>query len=121
MFLSTQQKICIFVCACAKLLQWEATDFCIPIYTNTHTHTHTHTHIHNSASQVVLVVKNLPARAGDMDLIPGSGRYPGGGHGNPLQCSCLENPMERGAWRATVHGVTESQTRLKLLSTHTHT
>ena len=52
-------------------------------------------------------------------LIPGSGRSPGGGHGNPLQYSCLENPMDRGAWRATVHGVTKSWTRLKWLSTHT--
>ena len=46
-------------------------------------------------------------------LETGSGRSPGGGDGNPLQCSCLENPMERGAWRATVHGATKSQTRLK--------
>ena len=60
--------------------------------------------------QVVLVVKNLPANAGDlrdMDSIPGSGRYPGGGHGNLLQCSCLENPIIRGAWWAAVHRVTE--------------
>ena len=54
------------------------------------------------------VVKNLPARAGDMGLIPGLGRSPGGGDSNPLQHSCLENPMDRGAWQATVHGVTES-------------
>ena len=56
------------------------------------------------ASQVVLVVKNLPANAGevgDVGLIPGSGRSPGGGHGKPLQYSCLENPMDRGAWWAT--------------------
>ena len=46
--------------------------------------------------------------AGDMGLIPGSGRSPGGGHGNPLQYSCLENPMDRGAWWATVHKVAES-------------
>ena len=56
-----------------------------------------------------------------MDLIPGSGRSPGGGHGNPLHYSCLENPMDSGAWRATVHRVTESQTCLKPLSTHAHT
>ena len=58
-----------------------------------------------------LVVKNPPATAGDvgdLDLIPGSGRSPGGGNGNPLQYSCLENPMDRGAWQATVHRVTES-------------
>ena len=60
------------------------------------------------ASQVVLVVKNPPASAGDIrdtGLTPGSGRSTGGRHGNPLQYSCLGNPMERGAWWATVHGV----------------
>ena len=57
--------------------------------------------------------------AGDIDLIPGSGRSLGGGHGNPLRYSCLEDPRDRGAWRATVHGVTKSRTRLKWLSTHT--
>ena len=57
------------------------------------------------------MVKNLPANAGDIrdaSLIPGSGRLPGGGNGNPLQYSCLENPMDREAWQATVHGVTKS-------------
>ena len=57
------------------------------------------------ASQVALVVKNPPASAGDprdLGSIPGSGRSPGGGHGNPLQYSCLENPMARGAWWAVV-------------------
>ena len=58
------------------------------------------------------VVKNLPASAGDTGLIPGSGRSPGRGNGNLLQYSCLGNPMDRGAWRATVHGVAKSQTRL---------
>ena len=73
------------------------------------------------ASQVARVVKIPPANAGgirDTGLFPGSGRSPGGGHGNPLQYSCLENPMEREAWRATVHGVAKSPTRLKQLSTH---
>ena len=51
------------------------------------------------------MVKNLPANAGDMGLIPGSGRYLGGGDSNPLQYSCLGNPMDRGAWHATVHSV----------------
>ena len=51
-------------------------------------------------------VKNLPANAGDADSIPGSGRSPREGNGNPLKYSCLENSMDRGAWRATVHGVT---------------
>jgi len=57
------------------------------------------------------VVKNLSAKAGDMrdaGLIPGSGRSPGGGHGNPFQYACLDNPMDRGAWKAMVHGVTKS-------------
>ena len=56
------------------------------------------------------VVKNLPANAGDVGSIPGSGRSVGGGNDNPLQYSCLGNPMDRGAWRAVVHGVTKSQT-----------
>ena len=67
------------------------------------------------------VVKNLPANAEDTrdgDLIPGSGRSPGGGHGNPLQYSTLENPMDRGAWWATVRGVAKSRTVLKRLSMH---
>ena len=62
---------------------------------------------------MVLVVKNLPANAGDArdtGSILGLGRTPGEGHGSPLQDSCLENPMERGAWRATIHGVAKSQT-----------
>ena len=60
---------------------------------------------------MVLVVKTLPANAGDIrdaDLIPGSGRCPGGGHGNPLQYFCLKNLINRGAWQATVHGVADS-------------
>ena len=61
------------------------------------------------ASQVALVVKNPPASAGDVrDSVPESRRSPGGGHGNPLQYPCSENPMDRGAWQAAVHGVTES-------------
>ena len=61
-----------------------------------------------------------PAKAGDtrdMGSIPGLGRSPGGGHGNPLQCSCLENPLDRAAWRAIVHRAA-NHTRLKQLSTH---
>ena len=60
---------------------------------------------------MTLVVKNLPANAGevrDIGSFPGSGRSPGGGNGNPLQYSCLENPMDREVWQDTVHGVTES-------------
>ena len=69
---------------------------------------------------MALMVKNLPANAGDTrdaDSIPGSGRSPGGGKGNPLQYSCLKNSMGRGAWQAAVHGVTTNRTRLKQLST----
>ena len=65
------------------------------------------------ASQVALVVKNLSANAGyikDMGSFPGWGRSPGGGHGNPLRYSCLDNPMDRGAWWATAHRVTKSRT-----------
>ena len=60
------------------------------------------------------VVKNLPADAGNAGLTPGSGRSPGEVNGNPLQYFCLGNPMDREAWRATVHGVAKSQTRLSI-------
>ena len=69
------------------------------------------------ASQMALVVKNLLGNAGDirhMDSIPGLGRSPGGGHGNPLQDSCLENSMDRGAWWPTVYRLTESDTTEQL-------
>ena len=75
------------------------------------------------ASQVALAIKNPPANAGDIrntGLIPGSRRSLGGRHGNPCQYSCLENSMDRGAWRATVHRVAWSQTQLKWLSTHAY-
>ena len=62
----------------------------------------------------------LMQETGDMGAIPGLGRSPGGRHGNPLQYSCLENPMDRGAWRAIVHGIPKSWTRLKRLSMHAH-
>ena len=61
------------------------------------------------ASQVALVVKNTLTNARDTGLIPGLGRYSGEGDGNSLQYSCLEKPMDRGAWRAIVHGVRKSQ------------
>ena len=70
-------------------------------------------YVYIRASQVALVVKNQLADAGDIrdvGLIPGSGRW---GHGNPLQCSCLENPMDRETWRAMVHRVAKSWTQLK--------
>ena len=77
------------------------------------------------------MVNNPPANAGDLRYvgsIPGKGRSPGGGHGNPLYYSCMENPMERGAWRAMVHRIAESWKRLKqfgspahnLMNTHAH-
>ena len=66
------------------------------------------------------VVKKMPASAGDVSLLPGSRRCPGGRNGNPLQYSCLGNPMDRGPWQATVHGVTKSLTQL-CANTHTHT
>ena len=66
------------------------------------------------ASLVAQKVKNLPANAGDLGSIPGSGRFPGEGNGNPLQYSRLENSMDRGAWWATVHRVAKSQTRLNV-------
>jgi len=67
------------------------------------------------------MVMNPPTNAGDKrdtGSIPESGRSPGGGHGNPLQHSCLENPMDRGAWWATVHRVAKNHTQLKQLSAH---
>ena len=77
-----------------------------------------------AAIQVALVVKNPSANAGDakdVGWIPGLGKSPGGlGHGNPLQYSCLENSMDRGAWGVTVHRVSKSWTQLKRLSMHAH-
>ena len=67
----------------------------------------------------MLAVKNPPVNAGDVGLIPQPGKPPGQGHGNPLQYSCLETPMARGAWWATVHG--KSWTQWKRLNTHMHT
>ena len=72
---------------------------------------------------VVLVVKTLPVNSGDIrdaDLIPGSGRSLGKGHGNPLQYSCLENPMDRGTWSVIIHRVIKSWTQLKRHSMHAH-
>ena len=72
-------------------------------------HVFTCDYIFLHSSLVAQTVKNS-CNAGHLDLIPMLGRSPGGGHGNPLQYSCLENPMDKGAWRATVHGVSESDT-----------
>ena len=76
---------------------------------------HWSSHLTDVNSQVTLLVKNLPANAEDVrdvGLMPGSGRSAGDGNGNPLQCSCLESPMDRGAWWARVLGVTQRPTRL---------
>ena len=73
--------------------------------------------------QVVLVVKNPPASAGDVrdvGSIPESGRSPGGGHGNPLQYCCLENPMVRGVWWARIHWIAKCWTQMKHFSMHPH-
>ena len=91
---------------------------CIFIYKQTHvyryTHTHKYIHIHiYMGFPGDSVVKNLPTNARDVKeagSVSSSGRDPGGGHSNPLQYSCLENPMDRGAWWATVHRVSQSQT-----------
>ena len=77
---------------------------------------------HDWSDLVAAVVKNMHANARDIrdvGWIPRSGRSPGGRHGNPLQYSCLENPMDGGAWETAVHGVAKSRTWLKQLSTHT--
>ena len=84
-------------------------------YTNTQIHLPTLTY---RASHVVQMVKNLPFNAGETGLIPGSGRSPGDGNGNPLQYSCLGSPMVRGAWWATVQQVSKSQTRLNTKQQH---
>ena len=108
-------------------------------HTDTYTHKHTHTAYlghsdysnigwiyarpYTQSSQVALVVNAPPAHAGgikDIGLTPGSGRFLRGGNGNPLQYTCLEDPMDRGAWWATVYGVAKSQTRLSNQHTHTH-
>ena len=89
--------MCVYVCVCV----------CVYI------HTHIHIYKQSQASQVALVEKNLTANSEDMrdvDSIPRLGRSAGVRAFNPLQYSCLENPMDRGAWWATVHGVTKSQT-----------
>ena len=99
----------------ARILEWVTISFCTDS---------AHQYVSGSfASQVSLVVKNTAVNAGDareVDSIPGSGRYPEGEHGNPLQYSCLENPMDRRAWWATDHRVSKSQTWLTSPSTLSH-
>ena len=92
--------------------------FCVYIYVYIYTHIHISFYFYPyiatymQAFQVVLVIKKPPANEGDLreaGSIPGLGRSPGGGHGNPLQYSCLENLIDKGAWWATVHEVAKSQ------------
>ena len=64
------------------------------------------------------MVKNSPASAGESGSIPGLGKSPGEGNGTPLQYSCLGNPMDRGAWRATAHGIAKSRTQLRTRISH---
>ena len=82
------------------------------VMTKNYIESHSFNSLHLWPSQVVIVVKNLPTNTGDLRdavSIPGSGRSIGEGHGNPPQYSCLENPMDTGAWWATVCGVTKSR------------
>ena len=90
----------------------------IQIQINNYENIYRDVYICRQAFQVALVIKDPPVNAGDIrdvDLIPGLGRSPGGGHGNPLQYSCLENPMDRGICQAAAHGVAKSWTHLKHL------
>ena len=92
------------------------------LHSTFYTHTHIYTHAFTGASQVPLVVKNPSANAGDvrdMGSTPGLGRSLREGNGYPFRDSCLENPMDRGAWQATVHGVAKSQTWPKPVNKHT--
>ena len=93
--------------------------FSLPIYLLVNYRLFLHLDIVNNAGRyervgfrVSTVIKNLPAIAGGVGLIPGSGGYPGGRNGNPLHYSCQDKPMDRGGWWAVVHGVTKSQTWL---------
>ena len=83
-------------------------------------HSGTHWHLINT---IWMVIKNLPANAGDVSLIPWLGRSPGEGNDHPLQYSCLENPVDRGAWKATVHGVEKESDTVDWVAEHacTHT
>ena len=116
---SSQMQVCRYARVCARA----------------HTHTHTHTHPHSILQPESLFTpskmenmfewshaggsdgKESTCNAGDLGSIPGWGRFPGGGHGNPLQYSCLENSMDRGAWWATVQGVAKSRDTTERLST----
>ena len=85
---------------------------------NTHTHTHTHTHTQSpwGCKELDMTEQLSLCNVGHMGLIPGLGRCPGEGNSNPLQYSCLENPMDRGAWRAIAHGFTKESDTTERLS-----
>ena len=104
----------IFLLDCSLLVIRNSVDFCVlTLYPATLLSYNRFSYGIFRSSQVGLVVKNPPANAGDVrdvSSIPCLGRSPGGRHGNPLQYSCLENPTDRGAWRAVVHRVAKSQT-----------
>ena len=117
--------MCVCVCVCIYIYMYMY--MCIYMYTHTHIDTDGHT-------QKQLWIQGFPGgsdgkasacNAGDPGSIPGSGRSPGEGNGNPLQYSCLENSIDEGGWQATVHGVAKSRTRLsdftKSLSHYIHT
>ena len=103
---------CVGVCACVRA--WVCVRACVLVLSH-HGHFKCLTVLSIIPSQVALVVMNPPANAGDLrdvGSVSGLGRSPGGGNGNPIQYPCPENSMNREAWRATVHGVTKSRTRL---------
>ena len=106
-FLSFLENLYIYLCIYIEYIH-----IFIYLCVYTHTHTHTHTHTYNLGLPWWLSVKNLPANTGDVGSVSRWGKTPGEGNDSPLQCSCLGNPMDRGAWCAAVHEVTKSWTRL---------
>ena len=118
--------ICVMLFFSRKMMVHCAHWFCILPFSLTHLGYLCKSEIYKFFSLIFMTkffpggsaVKESAYSAGDMGLIPVLGRAPKGGNGNPLRYSCLENPMDRGAWWAKVHRVTKSWTRLKQLSTH---
>ena len=102
---------------CARIYIYRVNKY-ICTYTYIYMHTHTHTHIYMAT--LVIQVAKLCLQCRRPGSVPGLGRSPGEGNGNPLQYSCLENPMNREAWQAIVHGVAKSQTQQKLFSMAWH-
>ena len=102
---------CNSVCICAMLI-WSAC-YCADYYSK-NWHTQSCLRWGRMGFPGGAVVKKLPANSGDAGSIPGSGGSPEGGNGNPLQYSCLRNPMDRGSWQAAFHGVAKSRTQLSI-------